>query len=76
MEANLNTQKVEGEKPSLFGMITSPGLQFERMKTKSPVWGGFFLFLLMGTILSAAVAYLGLLNTRSWRSWLRMIRRG
>ena len=33
MEANLNTQKVSGEKPSLFGMITSPGLQFERMKT-------------------------------------------
>ncbi|MGG5741065.1 Yip1 family protein [Bacillus cereus group sp. IBL03679] len=63
MEANINTQDEGAKKPSLFGMVTSPGLQFERMKTKSPVWGGFFLFLLMGTILSAAVAYLGLLNT-------------
>ncbi|PFI51411.1 hypothetical protein COI73_04550 [Bacillus cereus] len=63
MEMNINTQDEGAKKPSIFGMVTSPGLQFERMKTKSPVWGGFFLFLLMGTILSAAVAYLGLLNT-------------
>ncbi|SCM98712.1 Uncharacterized protein BWINRASL_05069 [Bacillus mycoides] len=63
MEMNINTQDVGTKKPSLLGMITSPGLQFERMKSKSPVWLGFFLFLLMGTILAAAVAYLGLLNT-------------
>ncbi|MED0967737.1 Yip1 family protein [Bacillus paramycoides] len=62
MEANLNTQDV-GAKPSLFRMITSPGVQFERMKTKSPVWGGFFLFLVLGTILAAAAAYLSLINT-------------
>ncbi|WP_242215664.1 Yip1 family protein [Bacillus cereus group sp. BfR-BA-01383] len=63
MEININTQDEGAKKPSLLGMITSPGLQFERMKTKSPVWGGFFLFLLMGTILAAAAAYLGLINT-------------
>ncbi|WP_377863830.1 Yip1 family protein [Bacillus sp. R86525] len=63
MEANINMQDEGAKKPSLFGMITSPGLQFERMKTKSPVWGGFFLFLLMGTILAAAAAYLSLINT-------------
>ncbi|KFN01668.1 YIP1 family protein [Bacillus clarus] len=56
MEANLNTQKVGGEKPSLFGMITSPGVQFERMKTKSPVWGAFILFI----ILTAAIAGIGM----------------
>lgn len=39
MEANINTQDVGAKKPSLLGMITSPGEQFERMKTKSPVWG-------------------------------------
>ncbi|MCW9132825.1 YIP1 family protein [Bacillus paramycoides] len=63
MEANINTQDVGSKKPSLFGMITSPGVQFERMKTKSPVWGGFFLFLLMGTIFAAVAAYLSLINT-------------
>lgn len=56
MEANLNTQKVSGEKPSLFGMITSPSLQFERMKAKSPVWGAFFLFV----ILTAVIAGIGM----------------
>ncbi len=39
MGANINTQDVGAKKPSLLGMITSPGEQFERMKTKSPVWG-------------------------------------
>ena len=34
MEVNINKQDVGAEKPSLFGMITSPGLQFERMKTR------------------------------------------
>ncbi|PEC21084.1 Yip1 family protein [Bacillus cereus] len=56
MEANLNTQDVGAKKPSLFGMITSPGVQFERMKTKSPVWGAFFLFI----ILTAAIAGVGM----------------
>ena len=63
MEANINTQDEGSKKPSLFGMITSPGLQFERMKTKSPVWGAFFLFALLGTITAAVVAYLALVNT-------------
>ncbi|PEJ09310.1 Yip1 family protein [Bacillus wiedmannii] len=63
MEANLNTQKVGGEKPSLFGMITAPGLQFERMKTKSPVWVAFLIFVLIGTVTTAAVFYLSVVNT-------------
>ncbi|MFP3376849.1 Yip1 family protein [Bacillus sp. SIMBA_069] len=57
MEANLNTQKVGGEKPSLFGMITSPGLQFERMKTSEKVWGMFFLMALLQGLLSAFTTY-------------------
>ncbi|PRT38967.1 Yip1 family protein [Bacillus wiedmannii] len=57
MEANLNTQKVGGEKPSLLGMITSPGLQFERMKTSEKVWGMFFLMALLQGLLSAFTTY-------------------
>jgi hypothetical protein len=57
MEANLNTQKVGGEKPSIFGMITSPGLQFERMKMSEKVWGMFFLVALLQGLLGGLSAY-------------------
>ncbi|MDA2617826.1 Yip1 family protein [Bacillus cereus] len=57
MEANVNTQTAGGEKPSLFGMITSPGLQFERMKTSEKVWGMFFLVALLQGLLSGLEAY-------------------
>ncbi|WP_433773031.1 Yip1 family protein [Bacillus wiedmannii] len=57
MEANMNTQKVGGEKPSLFGMITSPGLQFERMKTSNAVWGAFWLLVLLGGLVGGFAAY-------------------
>ncbi len=63
MEANINTQDAGGKKPSLFGMITSPGEQFERMKTKSPVWVAFVLFVLLGTLMATGAAYLTLINT-------------
>lgn len=57
MEANVNTQKAGSEKPSLFGMITSPGLQFERMRTSEKVWGMFFLMALLQGLLSAFTTY-------------------
>ncbi|MEH7217929.1 Yip1 family protein, partial [Bacillus toyonensis] len=57
MEANLNTQKVGGEKPSLFGMITSPGLQFERMKASEKVWGMFFLVALLQGLVGGLTTY-------------------
>lgn len=57
MEANLNTQKVSGEKPSLLGMITAPGLQFERMKTSEKVWGMFFLVALLQGLVGGLNAY-------------------
>ena len=62
MEANLNTQKVGGEKPSLFGMITSPGVQFERMKTSNAVWGVFWIFVLLGAVVGGLAAYVGSLT--------------
>ncbi|WP_263701991.1 Yip1 family protein [Bacillus thuringiensis] len=57
MEANLNTQKASGEKPSLFGMITSPGLQFERMKTSEKVWVMFFLVAVLQGLVGGLTAY-------------------
>ncbi|EMA6342543.1 Yip1 family protein [Bacillus cytotoxicus] len=57
MEPNINTQDVSGKKPSLFGMITSPSVQFERMKTKSPVWGAFFLFIIITAIVTSITMY-------------------
>ncbi|HDX9654428.1 Yip1 family protein [Bacillus wiedmannii] len=63
METNINTQDVDSKKPSLLGMITSPGEQLERMKTKSPVWIAFLLFVLIGTVTTAAVFYLSVVNT-------------
>ncbi|MCZ2990959.1 YIP1 family protein, partial [Acinetobacter baumannii] len=57
MEANINTQDVGAKKPSLLGMITSPGEQFERMKTKSPVWGAFFLFIILTAVIAGISMY-------------------
>lgn len=58
MEANLNTQKAGGEKPSLLGMITSPGLQFERMKTTEKVWGMFFIVAILQGIVGGLNSYI------------------
>lgn len=58
METNINTQKVSGEKPSLFGMITSPGLQFERMKTTEKVWGMFFIVALLQGLVGGLNSYI------------------
>ncbi|CAM4144489.1 hypothetical protein BAQ48_14305 [Bacillus luti] len=58
MEANVNTQKASGEKPSLFGMITSPGLQFERMKTTEKVWGMFFIVALLQGLVGGLNSYI------------------
>ncbi|EOP79263.1 hypothetical protein IGM_06473, partial [Bacillus cereus HuB4-4] len=54
---NMNIQDVGVKKPSLFGMITSPGLQFERMKTSKKVWGVFFLVALLQGMLGGLSAY-------------------
>ncbi|AAP12116.1 MULTISPECIES: Yip1 family protein [Bacillus] len=57
MEANINTQDVGVKKPSLLGMITSPGVQFERMKTSNAVWGAFWLLVLLGGLIGGFAAY-------------------
>ncbi|MCU4821671.1 Yip1 family protein [Bacillus cereus] len=57
MEANINTQDVGAKKPSLLGMITSPGEQFERMKTSNTVWGAFWLLVLIAGLVGGFAAY-------------------
>ncbi|HHT7225000.1 MULTISPECIES: Yip1 family protein [Bacillus cereus group] len=57
MEANMNKQDVGAKKPSLFGMITSPGVQFERMKTNKKVWGMFLFVALLQGLLGGLSAY-------------------
>ncbi|MCU5372203.1 MULTISPECIES: Yip1 family protein [Bacillus cereus group] len=58
MEANVNMQKAGGEKPSLFGMITSPGVQFERMKTTEKVWGMFFIVAILQGLVGGLNSYI------------------
>ncbi|RKF44764.1 hypothetical protein BCY92_17140 [Bacillus wiedmannii] len=57
MEMNINTQDVGSKKPSLLGMITSPGEQFERMKTSNAVWGAFWILVLLGGLIGGFTAY-------------------
>ncbi|MGW6190366.1 Yip1 family protein [Bacillus cereus] len=57
MEMNINTQDAGAKKPSLFGMITSPGVQFERMKTSNAVWGAFWLLVLLAGIVGGLTSY-------------------
>lgn len=56
----MNKQYVGAKKPSLFGMITSPGVQFERMKTNKKVWGMFLFIALLQGLLGGLSAYVSL----------------
>ncbi|MCU5512979.1 MULTISPECIES: Yip1 family protein [Bacillus] len=65
MEANINTQDVGSKKPSLLGMITSPGEQFERMKNSNAVWGAFWILSLLSGITGGIGAYVYSLTPES-----------
>ncbi|WP_436866031.1 Yip1 family protein [Bacillus fungorum] len=65
MEANINTQDVGGKKPSLLGMITSPGEQFERMKNSNAVWGAFWILSLLSGITGGISTYVYSLTPES-----------
>lgn len=59
MEPNVNTE-VGTKKPSLLGIITSPVVQFERMKTNSPVWGAFAIVVILSTLAGTIAMYAAL----------------
>ncbi|GMR63678.1 MULTISPECIES: Yip1 family protein [Bacillus] len=65
MEANINTQDAVSKKPSLLGMITSPGEQFERMKNSNAVWGVFWILSLLSGITGGLGAYVYSLTPES-----------
>ncbi|EJQ86921.1 hypothetical protein IGW_05313 [Bacillus cereus ISP3191] len=59
MELNIENKEVTGEKPSLFGVITSPSLQFERIKNSNAIWKSFWL-------LAALTGIVYLINTYAY----------
>lgn len=62
MEANVEV-KVEAEKkPSLFGIITSPIIQFQRMKEKVPIGFPLIMMMLIMVMTGAMTAYISLNN--------------
>lgn len=62
METNLSYEEVQVKKPSIFGVITSPSLQFERMKEKAPIGMPLVIMMLLMAITGALVAYISLNN--------------
>lgn len=63
MQTNVSIEEEkETTKPSIFGMITSPTLQFERMKEKAPIGLPLIFVLLIMTVATTLVAYVSLDN--------------
>lgn len=58
MEPNVTATDVESEKPSLWGVITSPSLQFERMKQKAPIGMPMLLVAVLYAVIGALGGYL------------------
>lgn len=57
METNVITKKSNGDKPSIVGMIVSPGLQFERMKNNNTIWGAFWLVAILTGVVNVINTY-------------------
>jgi hypothetical protein len=62
METNVEFENVQAKKPSLFGMISSPGLQFERMKATRPIGLPIFFMIVLMAIGGALASYISLNN--------------
>ncbi|MBC6972753.1 YIP1 family protein [Bacillus sp. Xin] len=62
METNTAFKNDLMKKPSLFSMITSPALQFQRMRTHKPIIVPLFIILLLTIITSALFSYVTLNN--------------
>lgn len=62
MEANAAFNDDLTKKPSIFSMITSPTLQFQRMRTQKPIILPLIIILLLTIITSALTSYVTLNN--------------
>lgn len=58
MEPNVTATNMNSEKPSLWGVITSPTLQFERMKQKAPIGMPMLLMAVLYAVIGALGGYL------------------
>lgn len=62
METKVVIEEENQKKPSLLGMITSPSIQFERMKAKTPLAVPLIFMLLIMAVTGALVSYVSLDN--------------
>lgn len=62
MEPNVEINKIPSKKPSFFGIITSPTVQFERMKEEAPIGLPLFFMMVLLGIAGALGAYVSLKN--------------
>ncbi|WP_243525456.1 Yip1 family protein [Bacillus pseudomycoides] len=62
METNTALNDDLTKKPSIFNMITSPTLQFQRMRTQKPIIPPLIIILLLTIITSALISYVTLNN--------------
>ncbi|XJZ26534.1 Yip1 family protein [Bacillota bacterium Lsc_1132] len=62
METKTVIEEENLKKPSLLGMITSPSVQFERMKAKTPVAIPLIIMLLIMAVTGVLVSYVSLGN--------------
>jgi hypothetical protein len=62
VETNVGIEEMKMKKPSLFGMITSPAVQFERMRGKTPIAMPLIILLLITAISGALASYISLNN--------------
>lgn len=62
MEKNVDFEAVTAKKPSLFGIITSPALQFQRMKDNAPIGGPLAIMMIIMAITGALSSYISLNN--------------
>ncbi|OAS86584.1 MULTISPECIES: Yip1 family protein [Metabacillus] len=52
----MEQETIQKKKPSIFGMIFSPGVQFERIREKPVIWVPLILFTVLMTIVTAITA--------------------
>jgi hypothetical protein len=62
LESNLSYEEVQGKKPSIFGVITSPSQQFERMKEEAPMGMPLIIMMLLMAVTGALVSFISLNN--------------
>src|SRR6478735_8247381 len=56
-EVNVSSEVQEKGKPSIFGFITSPVVQFEKMKSSPVIWGPLFLILILTAATTILAVY-------------------